>query len=181
MSNRNQRKDKRENTKRYLRLLERVLAIFGGVTLIVIAGVGLAALYTFYAENNLNPAAKLYATETGAAILNAHSADELQSVLLERFSPEAQKTTTKAAIAQIAKNLNALGKLEKFYGVQTVHIQTGLLGVSEGIGSRLTYTATAQYENGTGLVKMTLVSHKDTWLLNGFYVTANINPPKASP
>jgi hypothetical protein len=146
------------------------------LTLLAIAAVGIAALYTNYVGNNMDPSAERYATESGLAILSVHSEQDMQSVLLQRLSPEAQKTTSKAGIAEMVESLNKLGKLENYKGVESVHIQSGLLSLSEGVGAKLTYTASAAFENGTGLVKMTLVRHGDGWQINGFYITATTNP-----
>ena len=174
MSNRNQR-DK-QSARNYARIVERILAIIGALTLLAIAAFVIGVLYTYYVENNMNPSANRYASESGLAILSAHSEQEMQSLLLQRLSPKAQTTTTKAGIDQIVETVNKLGKLEEYKGVMAFHIQTGLLSLSKGVGEELTYDARATFENGTGLVRMTLVPHGDGWQINGFYVTATTNP-----
>ncbi len=174
MSNHNRRN--KQGTRNYARLLERFLAIVGALTILAIAALGITVLYTYYIEDTVNPSAERYARESGLAILSVHSEQDLQVVVLQRLSPEAQKTTSKAGIAQIVESLNKLGKLQEYKGVESVRIQSGLLNLSEGLGTKLTYTANAIFENGTGLVKMTLVRPGDDWQINGFYVTATTNP-----
>ena len=174
MSNRN-RRDKQVG-RNYARLLERFLAVVGALTLIALTALGIAALYTYYAESNVDQSSERYANESGLAILSVHSEQDLQLVLLQRLSPEAQTTTTKAGIDEMVESLNKLGKLEDYKGVESVHIQTGLLSLSEGVGAKLTYTASAAFEKGIGLVKMTLIRHGDGWQINGFYITATTNP-----
>jgi hypothetical protein len=134
------------------------LAIAGALALLALVG------------NKMYPSGEQYARDSGLAILNVHSEKELQSVLLQRLSPEAQKGITKAWIADTVELLNALGKAKDDKGVELVQIQSGPLNHSEGVGSKNAYTASAVFENGTGIVHMTLVRHGDGWQINDFDV-----------
>ncbi|MCE0498046.1 MAG: hypothetical protein LV481_08895 [Methylacidiphilales bacterium] len=173
MSNRNSRH--KQSTSNYARFLERFLAVVGALTLLVIAILGITFLYTNIIVNS-DPTAERYARESGLAILSVHSEQDMQTVLLQRLSPEAQKTSTPAGIAQMVEALNKLGKFEDYKGVESSHVQTGLLPFSERLGSNITYTASAAFEHGTGLVKMALIHNGDDWQINGFSITTTPNP-----
>jgi hypothetical protein len=157
-------------------MLECFLMVIGALTLLAFATFGIAMFYTSYASHNLDPSAEQYATDSGLAIMSVHSDQELESVLLQRLSPEARADSTKDEAAEGAELLKKLGKLEDYKGVVKVDIQSGLLGLSGALGGKYTYTVFASFENGTCTLKISLILHDDGWLISYFHLNANFNP-----
>lgn len=150
------------------RRLKMVLAVIGGIFLVLVIGIGSCVASLAVKVPGLNEESQAYADETIEAVCT----DWDQSALEERLSPEFWEVTDDADLDKLFEIVGKLGPLESFETSRGEANIQRFLGQEERVTA--VYHAEAEFDEGPATITLTLIKHDDEWQVAGFNVNSMV-------
>jgi hypothetical protein len=144
--------------------MRKFLYILGALTVIILVVGAVGVGVVVYNGRALDAESKTFIDTAVPAIATNWSED----ALLERATPELRGSVTPDQLRTLFEGFSRLGRLVEYQGSKGDANMSYIAGVGGSVSAL--YVATAKFQNGDAVFRITLLKRNGQWLIHNFHV-----------
>jgi hypothetical protein len=146
----------------------KILKVLGGIFLAAVVLIGGVALYGVSVGPKLDADSKAYVDSTIPVLVNEWNPEELKSRASDQLLPFLKEPD----VTNLYGMFRRLGRMTNYKGAEGDSHTT--LNIPKGVVTTAAYIAAADFENGPGTIKISLMKSNGAWRILEFRVDSPI-------